>query len=1495
MGEGKVLLDTSVKAYEGIYITSGRGTLALVEGKAEALGAVKQSAGGGSGGNSYTLAQDSASTLGFYFGNNGGKLDLGGNSLSLNVISANDAKAVITNSANTASNFSIQGFSYDKSGNKTTTKADYIAHASFEGNLNLIQKNATKGDESIVFDGNIDIQGKLESENANIVLQGHPTTHAVVDDKVLAQVKAAEEKTGYRLPSWMDLSRPSTLQQPDWDKRTFKIAGGIDLKSSNFTLGRSASLESDITADASSKLNFGGKINHFIDKSDGSNTRGSGFSFYQEVSKGVLENEANDTISYKGKITASGAKIESSIHDFNASLDLSAGASLKASYLTLSSSQNSIKLSNASSASVDHLIISGLSVLGGFSIEAGSSFSIKQSFIFDNTSGFSLGALDSAGFSSMPSNYDLIARNKSSINGTSKDLIANVALIGGSSATLKSLTLKDTNAAGQSEAGKLKKEIILSGEGTKLTLNENLASQDLAGALVQVSDKASLNITNDMIFSFSGARPSKNDAPNALDSNQTYIFVSGGASASMRNLNATNMNVNLSVDKDSTFGAQKVIGNNSAFSVALGSAQSFGIELSGGEMSLQAAIDSAAINSTILDSSASAGTQTTQESLQKAYENIALTGDITASQNAKIESNLASLTSSIALSDTASLNLNSGVLNLNSAHNAITLRGTASLSAQRIYAKSLSTLALNVDSSARLNVSELVFDSSSVEVARYFGENLYAQNASALKQTEQNLAQNLYLSGGSSFEGLYKSPLDVSAKTITISGNTDNKDNERYIALTQGSKLIANNLEATNIKRLNIALDSTSRLEIDKLSANNASVYLSFDTVSGATSSTRDFDIDASNNSHIFINSWNLNGVNQGNANNTSGANGAIDSGITSDSGSRVHFGTLQITQREISTQAINGAFSIDGNVAISGLLSLEGLGKIDSAMPFNLGLLDDISATNTATPATTAANASANTTSANSLSAQTTASLNRFLALQVEKTLALESDARISVSIDSSFDKNNIKLNHYYTLAKAQGGIDDARLDKRIDFIFSDAGDKLYTTTIVENGEIKVSFTQDDPKSLAELSKHNERADILEAILTHNPNDDTIDRAARTGDYALLGAYVGAIDSDMASIARINQQAFSEQILLTNNEAINTRILQASINQARAMSALQKRVRLADTSDKALKERLDEVAQAQKELARKNSMWLNVGGGYFKQSAAGSHNAIYGTNIDYDRFFATRGADILLGAMLGVNGANAMAKTHKDTTRIYNAGLYLSIRARQNEIQANLNGLILDTERSFGGTFGEEKIDSATGAMLFSAYYKYAFRLGKGNISADSHALDSGAFGGGALDSGNSLDSSADSVGVGNASDLGGSASHFAHILKPVGQLSFAYNGGGGFRSQNFRQQSINDAYLALGVGGEYVLSSKDASYALQILARATLFHTQDKILVTLSNANNFISYDLRHAPVNFALNFMGQNALTSALSLSYGLSALIDSSANFGLKGDVKLEYKF
>lgn len=74
IGEGKVVLDTDKKAFDNIYITSGRGELALTKDKAEALGAIKNSTtirGDSPSVNSYTLLQSKNSEMGFYFGTGG--------------------------------------------------------------------------------------------------------------------------------------------------------------------------------------------------------------------------------------------------------------------------------------------------------------------------------------------------------------------------------------------------------------------------------------------------------------------------------------------------------------------------------------------------------------------------------------------------------------------------------------------------------------------------------------------------------------------------------------------------------------------------------------------------------------------------------------------------------------------------------------------------------------------------------------------------------------------------------------------------------------------------------------------------------------------------------------------------------------------------------------------------------------------------------------------------------------------------------------------------------------------------------------------------------------------------------------------------------------------------------------------------------------------------------------------------------------------------------
>lgn len=463
IGEGKVTLNTDTKAFENIYITSGRGELALVSGKAQALGASPtttngvNSANSATLANSYTLSQDKNSEMGFYFGTGGGKLDLAGNSLVLNTIAANDSKAIITNSSSTAVNLEIEGLGYTD-GTKTSAKADTIIHASIgdnanganstPANLNLIYKgektpitrHSERSEEStrsnlvdssatlspqndntasLIFDGHINIQGALKAENANIVLQGHPTTHATISDGTIReQITKAESGTSQKMPDYMDLSKPSTLNQPDWDSRNFNIKKGINLTNATLTVGKAANLTADITADKTSQIYFGGK--HFIDEKDGKNIGGSGFSYYQLVKSGDLNaNELYKDSSYSGKITASGTTITSKFANFAPNLELTNNASLKATNLTLNTNSK-LNLSGNSSAEVGNLIFKGFTnndFASKFTLNDSSKFEVKESLSFDKST-FNLDTLKTTNGITLPEQYNLYAANSSNITAT---------------------------------------------------------------------------------------------------------------------------------------------------------------------------------------------------------------------------------------------------------------------------------------------------------------------------------------------------------------------------------------------------------------------------------------------------------------------------------------------------------------------------------------------------------------------------------------------------------------------------------------------------------------------------------------------------------------------------------------------------------------------------------------------------------------------------------------------------------------------------------------------------------------------------------------------------------------------------------------------------------------------------------------------------------------------------------------------------------------------
>ncbi|SUW96783.1 anti-codon nuclease masking agent [Campylobacter jejuni subsp. doylei] len=515
IGEGKVTLDTDKKAFDNIYITSGRGELALKAGKAEALGASKtttngvNSVSGATSANSYKLAQDSTDKMGFYFGKGGGKFDLAGNSLVLNTIAANDSKAIITNSDTSLVDLEIQGFGYENN-TKTSTKADTIIHASIGDNastngtnLNLIYKSNTKNDNAhLIFDGHINIQGELKAENANIVLQGHPTTHATISEtSIRDKIQNAESGTGKPMPNYMDLSKPSTLNQPDWDSRNFNIQQGITLTKATLTVGKAAHLKANITADSNSQINFGGK--HFIDSKDGKNVIGSGFSYQQGVTSGELNaDELYKDSSYSGTITANGTTITSKFANFAPNLELSNNASLNAKFLTINSKTNTLKF-DKSNANIETLKIVDIkdTLNGKISLLNNSKFSVSKGLSFDNST-FNLDTLSTnLNGIVMPTNYDLSMLNDSNITATTFTNSKENAefMLDGKSTTFTAtngVNFKSAKISVQNGAEFKADNLTLGAKSTidldkgKITLTGDLQTQDLN---LNLSNSSTLN------------------------------------------------------------------------------------------------------------------------------------------------------------------------------------------------------------------------------------------------------------------------------------------------------------------------------------------------------------------------------------------------------------------------------------------------------------------------------------------------------------------------------------------------------------------------------------------------------------------------------------------------------------------------------------------------------------------------------------------------------------------------------------------------------------------------------------------------------------------------------------------------------------------------------------------------------------------------------------------------------------------------------------------
>lgn len=1517
VGDGKVIFNTEHQVFKGVYLTSGRATLELTKDKAQAFGAVKVDPQLDSKlPHHFKLEQNNKDSLGIYFGNGGGNLDLKGNSLTLNTISSNDSRANIINTDKTDTSYMvIEGKGYDESKNKTQDKADTIIHASFGQSTDSKKDNSSennnigliyKGDDSkniddkdkaaLIFDGNVNVKG-LEVTDGKVVLQGHPTTHAYIRDELvtignqkkslLDLVKNAE---GVTLPDWMDLSRPSTLEQPDWDHRVFKI-GTIDLKESRLDVGREATLEGKIVAHNGSAINFGGDIEHYIDKKDGENTTGNGFEYQQEAEKNKLSAEsqaiANQTIHFKGEIDAGGTKINSSIYDFNAKLTLKNNASLKADFLTLDRETHVsgaiLTMDQNSTAEVKNLIFKGLKGNGNDNnIIAGNNggtngngkLSVTESLGFEKST-FDLSSLDSMGFTK-PQNYDIFVKDSSKITGTSTAITGNVGVMNESTLSLKSITLKNTQGNTKDiQATSIKNSILVEGKGSKLEVSDKITSDKQDNTLIIVNGfkettgagtrdivkgeraeqihEATLKTTQGIELtgtiqrgletkcgdSKSGVDCFADESMNGKISN--IVLTTGGKIDS--NLKATNLQLNVNVDKDSSF-----LGNGKKLE-ADKSSVALNFELGGKEQEFN--ITANQKSHITLTAHAKESLVKDEKAFGKALQASQYKGAITASDGSKIDSNLSNITVSVDLKNGASLNVaNGGILTLKDSFNKIELQGKdTALNVGTIVAEKLSNLTLSVDEQSKFNVTNFVFKGGSVSNERFYGENVWLQEgANVTLKGSAGIEHNLYVSGDSTFK-------TENGKALKI-----DKEGETKIQTEIGSKLEINKLEASGKSNVYVALD------LEKLEVNPA-------TKQAVVSQQKNFDIDAKGGSNVYVNSWDMNrqGFNNGNTS------------LTTDADSRIHFGILKHDMAK--TNHITSP--IKANLSISQSLTLENVGK-PTASAGNKVAQNGVkpgaaSKMITSETAKTPTNQTHSESDPLKLQAQAGTNDDRFHALKLEgntmnqgqvqsdgKNLTLGDGTRIEVKLDSSIKAESsnggsgkpgdFQLNKYYTLISA-GSITDNRTDKRIYFTFADGNTPLYWVTIVENGEVKVKFTKEDPSSYNELKNYINDDKLLEIVIQHNPKNDFVQMAGMANQHQELNSYLVGVNQNMNNMATNNGSAMSNKVLYANNEAINTRVMQVKVMQPTfskyklVMNTAQNTQANAEVASDTEMSAFDEIRmiiESIEEQRKKNNAWVNVGGGYFGQS--GGNLVFYGTNLGYDRLFSFGSNDYLIGAMAGIGGSNYSLSGIKDTSLFYNVGFYVNTDIQEvHEVQSNMNFSYMDSNKTIESqnNMPSDSMRAGTFGWLWSSYYKYKFDFG----------------------------------------NLG----EFKQVLKPVGLINIGFNGIGAFSGTTYKQKAYNDFNFALGAGVEYSIVKENAIYSAQVIAKQGVYSSGDQIFVSLSNAQNFMGYDLRNNTLGFQLNFTGYNKFDYDLSLQYGISSLFDIQGNFGVKGDVRLQYKF
>ena len=457
---------------------------------------------------------------------------------------------------------------------------------------------------------------------------------------------------------------------------------------------------------------------------------------------------------------------------------------------------------------------------------------------------------------------------------------------------------------------------------------------------------------------------------------------------------------------------------------------------------------------------------------------------------------------------------------------------------------------------------------------------------------------------------------------------------------------------------------------------------------------------------------------------------------------------------------------------------------------------------------------------------------------LDFKKVLTLGAGMKFDVDFTTAL-KGGMALDKTYTLVSAQNIINEGAIFNNEQKL----GD-LFMTYAISDGKIVMKLSDKKGENPAissnvvqeRVSKFSQRENKILSMLKGTPE---FVQAISSGDDEALRKLAQKADKDMKEISTSSLKV-SIKALQNSNELMNSRLFQVTQLRAKADISQFKLAGLESDIMPSAKMAY-EAAEASRE---RNNFWANVNGAYFKDRQSDGDLKFYGTNIGYDRGYD----EFILGVSAGVSKAKFSSNVLKDDAKIYSFGAYGLFERGAHEIQSNLNFAFINSKRSLDEA---QKASVKGRGILSSNYYKYKISLSK--------------------------------------------SGEYEQSIKPLLALELGANGIDGFKNDRYDQKSINDFNVAVAAGVEYALNSEKNAFSVQFLVKQSVYNSEDKSYVSLNNSNEYVDYKLDNNKLSYKLTLNSETKLSENLVLSSQLSGMLDNDKNYGISGDLKIEYKF